>query len=164
MRAELGMDITNTIMQIVEGIIVKKHGATLEEINTELVIETMQRGFLHLLKKKFSDSTPFLQQNFDLDKETGLYQIHKNSKISSAIPEKLRIKYYLTSFLTKMKIEGKTATFDDIVWNVMPNLKNGTTPENQTILKVLEDLGERVGKDGWQMKEKGQTQIDFKVK
>jgi hypothetical protein len=29
----------------------------------------------------------------------------------------------------------------------MPRLKNGSTPEEQTILNVLENVGERYGKD-----------------
>jgi hypothetical protein len=31
-------------------------------------------------------------------------------------------------------------------------LKNGITPEHQTILTVLEDIGERVGEDSWRLK------------
>lgn len=38
-------------------------------------------------------------------------------------------------------------------------LKNGTIPENQTILGVLEDIGVRVGVDGWRLK--GQSQKDL---
>ena len=33
----------------------------------------------------------------------------------------------------------------------MPLLKNGKTPENQTISKVLNDIGERVGEGDWQI-------------
>jgi len=34
----------------------------------------------------------------------------------------------------------------------MPLLKNGKTPEEQTILSVLEDIAERYGKDCWRLK------------
>jgi hypothetical protein len=35
----------------------------------------------------------------------------------------------------------------------MPLLKNGLTPEHQTILSVLEDLAERIGEEGWRLKQ-----------
>jgi hypothetical protein len=37
----------------------------------------------------------------------------------------------------------------------MPLLKNGTTPEDQTILTVLEEIAEHVGEQGWRLQ--GQT-------
>jgi hypothetical protein len=39
------------------------------------------------------------------------------------------------------------------------HLKNGTTPENQTILTVLEDIGERIGEDSWRLKREGQLSL-----
>lgn len=53
-----------------------------------------------------------------------------------------------------MERENKTAVFDEIVLNIMPLLKNGVTPEAQTILTVLEDIADRIG-EGWQ--------LDFKI-
>jgi hypothetical protein len=41
----------------------------------------------------------------------------------------------------------------------MPLLRNGVTPEKQTILNVLEHIGERVGKDCWQLKQTGQGSL-----
>jgi hypothetical protein len=38
-------------------------------------------------------------------------------------------------------------------------LKNGTTPENQTILSVLEDIAQRVGDDNWRLKQEGQLSL-----
>jgi len=32
-------------------------------------------------------------------------------------------------------------------------LKNGDTPEDQTILKVLEDIAERTDEDSWRLKQ-----------
>jgi len=40
----------------------------------------------------------------------------------------------------------------------MPLLKNGTTPENQTILTVLEDLAVRIQGDKWMLKPDRQSQ------
>jgi hypothetical protein len=41
----------------------------------------------------------------------------------------------------------------------MPLLKNGKTPENQTILNVLEDIAEKVNNDGWKLKKDGQLRL-----
>lgn len=51
-------------------------------------------------------------------------------------------------------------TFDEIILNIMPLLKNGATPEDQTILKVLESVAERVGTDRWRLI-KGDQQLLF---
>lgn len=69
---------------------------------------------------------------------------------------KLRIRYYLISFLRRMELQHRYPPFDEIVLHIMPLLKNGVTPENQTILSVLEDIGEQTGQDGWRLKTGGQ--------
>ncbi len=58
-----------------------------------------------------------------------------------------------------MKIENKTPTFDEIILHLLPLLKNGTTSEDQTILSVLEDIGQRVGEDSWKLKQAGQMTL-----
>lgn len=50
MKANLGMDISEIVLQTVEGIIAKDNGATLEAINDELIIKGLELGFLDLLK------------------------------------------------------------------------------------------------------------------
>lgn len=72
---------------------------------------------------------------------------------------RLRIRYYLISFLRRMELEEKNPTFDEIVFNILPLLKNGITPENQTILKVLEDIGEHIGHDRWRLHKGGQRDL-----
>jgi hypothetical protein len=44
------MDISEIMMQFIEGIIAKNSGATLEQINDELIIKELELGFLDLLK------------------------------------------------------------------------------------------------------------------
>ena len=51
-----------------------------------------------------------------------------------------------------MEREDHRVTFDDIIMNVIPLLRNGSTPENQTVLKVLEDIGQRSGDNYWTLK------------
>jgi len=39
----------------------------------------------------------------------------------------------------------------------MPLLRNGVTPESQTILRVLESIADEFGNNQWKLKQKGQT-------
>ncbi|MBP7496175.1 MAG: hypothetical protein KA792_00725 [Bacteroidales bacterium] len=51
-----------------------------------------------------------------------------------------------------MERENRIPHFDEIILYLMPLLKNGDTPEEQTILKVLEDLAQPTGKDCYKLK------------
>jgi hypothetical protein len=156
MKAALGMNIGEIVLQTVEGLIAKENGATLEQINDELIIKGLELGFLDLLKKEYSDLTPFLLDTFDYNETTELFTIKKNTKFKTHVDVHLRIRYYLISFLRRMELEQKIPTFDEIIYQIIPLLKNGTTPENQTVVGVLEDIADRVGTDGWQLKKGGQ--------
>jgi hypothetical protein len=159
MKADLGADITGLIIQSIEGVIAKNTGATLEEINDELIIRGSELGFLDVLSKKYQDITPFLLANFDYDRENEKYLLKKNTKFRSAIPIELRIRFYLVSMLRRFAREGKPTHFSDIILEIMPLLRNGVTPDNQTILGVLEDIAVRVGEDSWKLKEAGQGHL-----
>ena len=152
MKANLGMDITQIIIQTVEGIIAKNNGATLEQINDELIIKGLELGFLDLLKKEYSDLTPLLLQCFDYNKESELYTIKKDSRFTTHIDVKLRINYYLISYLRRMEREGYSPTFNEIIFYIMPLLKNGITPEHQTILSVLENIAVQTGEERWKLR------------
>ena len=160
MKAHLGMEMADVVMQTIEGVIAKNNGATLEQINDELIVKGLELGFLDLLKKEYTDLTPILMNNFDYDEKTETFYIRKNTKFTTHIDVKLRIKYFLTSFLRRMERENKLVTFDEIILEVLPLLKNGTTPENQTILSVLEDIGQRSGDNYWTLKKTG-IQLDL---
>lgn len=159
MKANLGLDIAEIVMQTIEGIIAKYNGATLEQINDELIIKGLELGFLDLLKKEYTDLTPILLDKFDYDETTEQFTIRKDTKFATHIDVRLRIKYYLISYLRRMERENKNPHFDEIVLAILPLLKNGTTPESQTILSVLEDIAQRVGQDSWQLKRVGQTTL-----
>ena len=152
MKAHLGMEMADVVMQTIEGVIAKNHGATLEQINDELIVKGLELGFLDLLKKEYTDLTPILTNNFDYDENTETFYIRKNTKFTTHIDVKLRIKYYLISYLRRMERDNIPVTFDDIILELIPLLKNGTTPENQTILSVLEDIGQRSGDNYWTLK------------
>jgi hypothetical protein len=155
LKANLGMDTAEIVIQTVEGIIAKNNGATLEEINDELIIKGLELGFLDLLKKEYVDIAPLLREKFDYDSATEKYSIKKDTRFQSRIDVRLRVKYYLLSYLRRMERENKTPSFNDIVFAILPLLKNGVTPENQTILSVLEDVADRAGEDGWKLKASG---------
>jgi DNA modification methylase len=159
MKADLGVDITDLIIQSVEGVIAKNTGATLEEINDELIIKGLELGFLDVLSRQYQDITPFLLANFDYDKETEKYLLKKNTKFRSRIPIELRIRFYLESMLRRFAREGKATHFSDIILEIMPLLKNGITPDDQTILSVLENIADKVGEDSWRLKESGQRNL-----
>lgn len=159
MKANLGMDVAEIVMQTIEGIIAKYNGATLEQINDELIIKGLELGFLDLLKKEYSDLTPILLEKFDYDEKTDVYTIKRDTKFTTHLDVRLRIKYYLISYLRRMERENKFPHFDEIVLAILPLLKNGTTPENQTVLNVLEDIGEHIGQDSWRLKREGQTTL-----
>lgn len=159
LKAHLGMDIAEIVMQTIEGIIAKNDGATLEQINDELIIKGLELGFLDLLKKEYTDLTPLLLENFDYNENKEIFTIKKDCKFKTHIDERLRVKYYLLSYLRRMEREGKYSHFDDIVLSIIPLLKNGTTPENQTILNILEDIAEHVGEDRWKLKIQGQGEL-----
>lgn len=161
LKASLGMDISDIVTQTVEGIIAKNNGASLEQINDELIIKGLELGFLDLLKKQYSDLTPLLLDMFDYDDKTELFTIRKNTQFKSHLDLDLRVRYYLISYLRRMELQRKTATFDEIVLHIIPLLKNGTTPEAQTILNVLQDIAERVGDDSWQLKKQSSAQLSM---
>lgn len=161
LKANLGVNIAHIIMQTIEGIIAKNEGATLEQINDELIIKGLELGFLDLLKKEYTDITPLLLDNFDYNEDTEVFTLKKDTKFKTQIDERLRIRYYLISYLRRMEREGRNPHFDEIVLHILPLLKNGTTPENQTILNVLEDIAEPVEKDCWRLKKEGQISLSI---
>ncbi|CAN5624398.1 hypothetical protein BH10BAC5_BH10BAC5_03090 [soil metagenome] len=161
MKANLGMDIAEIVMQTIEGIIAKNNGATLEEINDELIIKGLELGFLDLLKKEYSDLTPILLEHFDYNEVSDKFTIRKDTKFKTHLDVRLRIRYYLISFLRRMERENKNPHFDEIVLAILPLLKNGTTPENQTVSNILEDIAERVDEDSWKIKTEGQTKLFY---
>ncbi|MCX7736081.1 MAG: DNA methyltransferase [Candidatus Kapabacteria bacterium] len=159
LKANLGADFAQIVMQTIEGLIAKNNGATLEQINDELIIKGLELGFLDLLKKEYSDLSPILLNNFDYNEETELFTIKKDGLFKTNLDVKLRIRYYLISYLRRAEREGKTPSFDEIVLAILPLLKNGVTPENQTILSVLEDIAEHIGNGCWRLKAEDQNKL-----
>jgi len=60
-----------------------------------------------------------------------------------------------------MANQGKLPHFDDIVLHILPLLKNGITPEKQSILGILQDVAIRCEGDCWKLRDIGQQ--DFSL-
>ena len=159
LKHDLGGDIVGAINNNIEALIAKEHGATLEEIYNELIINGLELGFLDVLSKEYPDLTPLLREHFDYDNETEKYHIKKNTKFKAHIPVDMRIRYFLRSYLQRKNRENIYPNFDDIILDIMPMLKNGTTPKYQTIQGVLDTLASKYG-DGWQLEENKKTLFD----
>jgi hypothetical protein len=159
MRVSLGADIADIVIQTIEGIIAKNHGATIDEINDELIIKGLELGFLDILGKEYQDVTPTLREQFDYDTSTEKYHLRKNTKFKANIDVSVRISYYLVAYMRRMAHQHHNPTFDEIVLHIMPLLKNGKTPERQTIQSVLEELSERVGEDSYRLRTEGQQHL-----
>jgi DNA modification methylase len=159
MKLDLGANVASIVMETIEGIIAQNDGATLEEINDELTIKGLELGFLHLLGKEYKDISPILNDNFDFDAEKQKYHIPPNSKFKSRIDVRLRIRYFLLSYMRRMELQQYAPTFDEIIMTIMPLLKNGITPEKQTILSVLQEVAVRTGEDRWKLAEHEQLTL-----
>jgi hypothetical protein len=61
--------------------------------------------------------------------------------------------------LRRFAREGKATHFSDIILEIMPLLQNGITPDDQTILSVLENIADKIGEDSWRLKESGQRNL-----
>jgi 16S rRNA G966 N2-methylase RsmD len=152
LAAKLGMDIADIIQETIEGTIAANHGATLEQINDGLVIRGLELGFLHVLSQEYRDLTPLLRERFQYEPLDQKYYIKKNSKFKTHVDVRLRVRYYLLSYMRGMEHKGVFPNFDDIVLSVMPLLKNGITPPKQTVLSVLESVANRDSNGRWRLK------------
>lgn len=151
-KVQLGVQIYDLVIETIESVIAKNEGASLEEINDELIIRGLELGFLDILSKEYKDLTPILLEHFEYEKKSEKFHIIKNQKFKTNIPVDLRIRYFLISYLKRQQLENKNPTTDEIILNIMPLLKNGKTPENQTILSVLSSIATKVEKDKWKLK------------
>jgi DNA modification methylase len=158
-KTKLGIEIYEIIIETIESVIAENDGANLEQINDRLIMTGLELGFLDILSKEYKDLTPILNDNFDYHKETETFHIIENKKFKTNIPLDLRIRYFLLSYLRRKENKKEYPNTDEIILDIMPLLKNGITPENQTILKVLEKIAEHIGANRWKIKKDGQLTL-----
>jgi len=153
-KAKLGKNTYGLIIETIESVIAENEGATLEQINDELILKGLELGFLDILSKEYKDLTPILEEHFDYNDDSQTFHIKENKRFKTNIPLNLRIKYFLLSYLKRKEKEGIYPKTDEIILDIMPLLKNGITPKNQTILKVLETIADHVEDNRWKLKKK----------
>jgi len=160
-KFKLGNDIYDLIIETIESVIAANDGADLEQINDELIIKGLEFGFLDILSREYKDLTPILMNEFDYNQDTKKFYIRQNQKFKTKIPLDMRIKYFLLSYMKRKEYEKGNPTTDDIILDIMPLLRNGVTPENQTILRILSTIADEFGNNQWKLKPKGQLSLDL---
>ena len=159
--SRVGTDIVQLIKEVAELTIVKSTGASTEDIYNALIPKLLENGLLTQVKKQLDDITPLLKAEFVFSDLDNLWRIRPNTKIGCFIPLEDRIRFYLLDYLQVMEREGREVPFDQIIFNVMPNLINGQTPQNQTILNVLEKVAFSSDGKYWRLGQGENTQISL---
>lgn len=158
----LGTPLVQLIKDSAELTIVRNEGATTEEIYHDLVPKLLEAGHLSEIRKDYSDVTPLLQAEFDFSEVDNRWHLRPNTKIGYFVPLHERIRFYVTDYLRKTERLETRASFDDIVFHVMPNLINGEQPTNQSILLVLQQIAHSPDGKHWVLgRADGQREIDF---
>lgn len=158
---KVGTDVVSLIKQVAELQIVKNSGASTEDIYNALIPKLLENGLLSQVKNQLNDITPLLKEEFIFSELDHLWRIKPNTKIGCFIPLEARIRFYLLDYLQFAQREGITATFDQIIFNVMPNLINGKTPANQTILNVLEQIAYSPDGKHWKLGQGESIQMEL---
>lgn len=160
LSAHLGMDIADVVTDIIQGTIIRRpDGATLEQINDELIIKGLELGFLDLLRREYKDLTALLRESYDFDRSTQRFRIRPDSSLSTRIGQDERIHYYLISYLRRAARQHKDPDLDEIVPAIMQALGTDKS-SNEKILKALNAVAVRVNEGGgWRLKDTGQGSL-----
>lgn len=158
---KVGTDVVQLIKEVAELTIVKNSGASTEDIYNSLIPKLLENGLLSEVKKEIDDITPLLREEFYYSELDNLWKIRPNTKIGCFIPIEDRIRFYLLDYLKRIEREGKAAHFDRIIFSVMPNLINGQTPPNQTILNILEKIAFSPDGKHWQLGQSNSMQLEL---
>lgn len=163
--SRVGTNVVQLIKEVAELTIVKNSGASTEDIYNALIPKLLENGLLSQVKKQIDDITPLLKQEFNFSDLDNQWRIRPNTKIGCFIPLEDRIRFYLLDYLQSVEREDRVVTFDEIIFNVMPNLINGQTPANQTILNVLEQIAYSPDGQHWRLGQGDTVQIplDFGI-
>lgn len=161
-KVDVGMDIMEKMFKDIEEIIVERSGASLEEIWNDLIIKSMNHGYLHLIAGRFQNFIPAINDRFELDSNSK-YQLAKNASFTNYdIPLEKRVEYLIKSALDDAKKENTGVRFDDLVLSIIPLSKNGIQANNALITEILNKLAKKDSTTGlWHLKPKEQTLFDM---
>ncbi|MDI9348503.1 MAG: DNA methyltransferase [Candidatus Symbiobacter sp.] len=148
----VGKELTPVLLNHIEAIIAKYNGATSEQITAELITYAMDSGYLDVLYKEYSDLPKLIEANYAFDEISQKYHLKPNTKFKVHIPVESRVRYFVYNYLNRCERERIYPTYDEIVFHVLPLLKNGVTPETQTITEVLNRVAYQFGKEQWRLK------------
>lgn len=148
---DIGSDVVQVIKNCAELTIVQNHGASTEKVYEQMIPRLLEAGLLGEVKRKISDITPLLKQEFTFSSLDNQWHIKPNTKLGCFIPLHDRIRFYVRDYLVKCEKDGNLATFDNIVFSVMPQLVNGDQPTKQSILEVLEKIAHSSDKIHWSL-------------
>ena len=149
---ELGTDFKVLLLNHIESIIAKHQGATIEELYGDLITVGIEFGYLDWLHRNEETLLDVINQGYEFNSETKKYNLKPSQTFKTHIPTESRVRYFIVNCLIKHHRNHQFPTFEMIVGEVMPYLKNGITPTDQTVLKVLEEVADPNGRDGWQIK------------
>jgi len=144
----MSLPMANIIQNVAERVILKGGGATTEEVLREVVPELFDNDmFFDAASKNIGDILAILGSDFELG-EDNLWRLKAERQVGNFIPPKLRIQYYVISYLRKA---GK-ANFDSIVTTVLPKLTNGHRHTKDDIADVLKEVA--ISHDGvnWELR------------
>ncbi|MDI9407748.1 MAG: DNA methyltransferase [Candidatus Pacebacteria bacterium] len=149
---DLGTDFKPLLLNHIESIIAKYQGATMEEFYADLITVGTEFGYLDWLHRNEGELLDIINQGYEFDPKTEKYNLKPNQGFKTHIPTEERVGYFIRNCLMKHQRQNSYPSLETIVSEVMPYLKNGTTPTDQTIIRVLGQVADRYGRDGWQIK------------
>jgi len=144
----MSLPMANIVKNVAERVILEGGGATTEEIMREVVPELFDNDlFIDAASKKMGDILAILESDFELG-DDNLWQIKAGRQVGNFIPPRLRIRYYVMSYLRKV---GK-ADLDSIITTIFPLLTNGHQPTREDITDVLKEVA--ISHDGvnWELR------------
>ncbi|MCX8502139.1 MAG: DNA methyltransferase [Alphaproteobacteria bacterium] len=149
---DLGTDFKPLLLNHIESIIAKYQGATMEEFYADLITVGTEFGYLDWLHRNEGELIDIINQNYEFDPKTEKYQLKPKQGFKTHLPTEDRVRYFVVNCLMKHQRQNSFPSLETIVSEVMPYLKNGTTPTDQTIIRVLGEVADRYGREGWQIK------------
>ena len=157
----VGSGAVGLIKDSAELTIVHHNGATTDQIYHDIIPKLLENGLLGEVSSKIGDLTPILSQEFDHDETNQLWQVRPGRKLGCHIPLHERIRFYITDFLNQTARLGRRATLDDIVMAVLPKLKNGVQPTQQSIVEELRKIAEPTEGRFWTLRFEPQQAFEF---
>ena len=159
--ASVGSDAVSIVKDSAELSIVQEDGATTDQIYADVIPKLLENGLLGEVSSKIGDITPILQQEFDYNEDEKTWHVKPGRKLGCHIPLDHRVRFYVTDFLNQMARLGKPATIDDITLNVLPKLKNGVQPTEQTIVQEIRKIAIPVEGKYWALWDNPQQLFEF---